>query len=559
MFKNIAIKTRLVAIIAFLLFAAIAIGGGGLVALGSVNDSLRTVYEDRLVAMGDLDRSVRLINRHQLVVATALTGDQAKLGAEMDNLEKDIADGDKVWAKYAATFMTAQEKALAVEFAAKRTAFLDGAVKPSIAALRKADIAAATGIVHGAMPRLYAEVRKPMSELIELQLDVGKSEYEESQAHFKQFRNLTIGLITLAAALGIALGAWVIRSITKPLDVAIAAAGEIAQGNLAQAIVVDSTNELGRLLQALKAMSESLVTTVRDVRTSSDTIANASGEIAAGNLDLSSRTEQQAASLEETASSMEELTSTVRQNAENARSANGLVVAASGHAEDGGKAVTKVVETMELIKASSSKMNEIISVIDGIAFQTNILALNAAVEAARAGEQGRGFAVVATEVRSLAQRSANAAKEIKTLITESVATVDAGGRLVNEAGETIGKVVTSFKRVSDIMGEIAAASEEQSAGIDQINTAVVQMDEVTQQNAALVEESAAAAASLQEQAEALARAVSIFQLADNGKAMPARVASKPALAFSARAKPAAPVRKSSPRLAAASGGDWESF
>ncbi len=328
------------------------------------------------------------------------------------------------------------------------------------------------------------------------------------------------------------------------------------------------------MLAALKGMSSALTATVSEVRNSTDTIAVATNEIAAGNLDLSSRTEQQAASLEETASSMEELTSTVKQNADNARSANALVTAASSHAEDGGKAVHKVVQTMDLIKESSRKMGEIISVIDGIAFQTNILALNAAVEAARAGEQGRGFAVVATEVRNLAQRSANAAKEIKVLISDSVDKVDLGGRLVNDAGATIDKVMVSVRQVSDIMSEIAAASQEQSAGIDQINQAVVQMDQVTQQNAALVEESAAAAQSLQIQAAALARTVGVFVLADSARVAPLVKVSAPLVNVSAPPAPVqvqqAPRRRAVParrelkaggptRLAMAHGDDWTDF
>jgi methyl-accepting chemotaxis protein len=561
MLKNIAIKTRLVAIIGFLLVCCLMIGIGGLVSLGSVNASLKTVYEDRLVAMGQLDRVVRLANRHQLMLAKALTEDPAKVAEQMNALDKDIIEGDTLWAKYSATYMTPEEKVLADEFLDKRTAFINGGIKPAIAAMRAKDVPAATALVHGAVDKLYAEARKPLTSLIELQLNVGKSEYDSSQTHFQQFRSLTIGAIALAVLLGVAVGIWLIRSITIPLNVAIKAAGQIAAGNLAHDIHVDSTNELGRLLQALQEMSAALTATVSEVRSSSDTIAIASSEIAAGNLDLSSRTEQQAASLEETASSMEELTSTVKQNADNARSANALVVTASGHAEDGGQAVNKVVETMGLIKESSRKISEIIGVIDGIAFQTNILALNAAVEAARAGEQGRGFAVVATEVRSLAQRSANAAKEIKLLINDSVDKVDMGGRLVNDAGATIQKVMVSVRQVSDIMSEIAAASEEQSSGIEQINQAVVQMDEVTQQNAALVEESAAAASSLQEQAAALATTVSVFVLARAETTAPRAVQAKKQNAVAIRSKPqrsAAPQRQ--PRLAAvANGGDWESF
>ncbi|MGZ8289845.1 MAG: methyl-accepting chemotaxis protein [Telluria sp.] len=563
MLKNVMIRTRLVVIVAFLLLAAVAIGVGGLASLNSVNASLKTVYEDRLVAVGQLDRVVRLANRHQLVLAKALTGNPASFGTLMNGVEKDMAEADAFWAKYSATAMSPSEKQIAADLQEKRTRFLAEGVKPAIAALRAGDVAQATSVVHGGLDQTYAQLRKPLNALIELQMDVGKAEYLSSQERFQDVRALSIAAIVLAAVLGTAGGLWLIRSITRPLDVAIAATGEIAAGNLLHRIEVDSTNELGKLLGALKAMSDDLTRTVSDVRLSTDAIATASGQIAAGNLDLSSRTEEQAASLEETASSMEELTSTVKQNADNARSANALVVTASGHARAGGDAVGKVVDTMGEIKESSRKMSEIIGVIDGIAFQTNILALNAAVEAARAGEQGRGFAVVATEVRNLAQRSASAAKEIKMLINDSVDKVDEGGRLVDEAGETIRKVVTSVKQVSDIMGEIASASEEQSAGIEQINQAVVQMDEVTQQNAALVEQSAAAAASLQEQASVLARAVSVFVIDDASVKLPQP---RPAAAVRAPAK-AAPVAASPSRRAleaprrerATAGAEWESF
>ncbi|HEY9317248.1 MAG TPA: methyl-accepting chemotaxis protein, partial [Achromobacter sp.] len=286
----------------------------------------------------------------------------------------------------------------------------------------------------------------------------------------------------------------------------------IAGGDLTARVDVRNTNEIGQLFAALKRMQESLTRTVSTVRRGVDEINVGSHEIAAGNTDLSSRTEQQAASLEETAASMEQLASTVKQNAENARQANQLAASASDVAERGGSAVAEVVNTMQGISTSSRKISEIVSVIDGIAFQTNILALNAAVEAARAGEQGKGFAVVAGEVRSLAQRSAQAAKEIKGLIEDSVTKVGAGSQQVERAGATMQEIVASVKRVTDIMGEISAASEEQSSGIDQVNRAVSQMDEVTQQNAALVEEAAAAAGSLQEQSQRLAEAVAVFKI-----------------------------------------------
>ncbi|TQJ97565.1 methyl-accepting chemotaxis protein [Achromobacter sp. SLBN-14] len=337
-----------------------------------------------------------------------------------------------------------------------------------------------------------------------------------SQAVIDEAERLNAGLSALALAVG-ALLAWrVSRSITRPLARAVKAAEAVASGDLGQRIEAGSRDETGRLLHALQDMQDRLAGAVRAIRQGSETISSASGQIAAGNTDLSSRTEEQAASLEETAASMEELASTVKQTADNARQANQLAASASEIALRGGAAVSAVVGTMQDISASSHKISDIVSVIDGIAFQTNILALNAAVEAARAGEQGKGFAVVAGEVRSLAQRSAQAAREVKALIEDSAGKVGAGARQAEGAGATMQEIVTAVQRVTDIMGEIAAASHEQASGIDQVNRAVAQMDEVTQQNAALVEEAAAAAGSMQDQARELVRAVGVFRLAEDG-------------------------------------------
>ncbi|MFM9912458.1 MAG: methyl-accepting chemotaxis protein [Methylophilaceae bacterium] len=350
----------------------------------------------------------------------------------------------------------------------------------------------------------------------------------------------------------------------EPAEV-LETAKEIARGNLANHIAVNS-GDTTSLLAALNEMQGSLRNLILQIKTSADSIGTGAKEIASGNSDLSSRTEQQASSLEETASSMEELSSTVKQNAENAKQANQLASAASGVAVKGGQVVGEVVGTMSSINESSRKIVDIISVIDGIAFQTNILALNAAVEAARAGEQGRGFAVVAAEVRNLAQRSAAAAKEIKTLIGDSVDKVENGTKLVAQAGETMEEIVNSVKRVTDIMGEIAAASAEQSSGIDQINNAVTQMDEVTQQNAALVEQAAAAAESLEEQAQELTEAVSVFKL-DTGSTVSGARRPTPRMATpapaskpeSASVKSVTNTKPKLPKAKAAAEEEWEEF
>jgi methyl-accepting chemotaxis protein len=385
--------------------------------------------------------------------------------------------------------------------------------------------------------------------------------------------------VGLAAALILVLAVhFLLRSIVlTPLNRAVTLLDQVAGGDLTMKINEPGRNEIGRLFASIRSMQQGLLSTVTRVRTSTDIINTGAQEIAAGNLDLSSRTETQASSLEETAASMEQLTGTVKQNAENAQQANQLAHSASETAVKGGEVVAQVVDTMTAINDSSKKIVDIISVIDGIAFQTNILALNAAVEAARAGEQGRGFAVVASEVRSLAQRSAAAAKEIKQLITDSVDKVESGSRLVEQAGMTMGEVVDSVRRVTDIVGEISSASREQSDGIAQVNKAITQMDEVTQQNAALVEEAAAAAQSLQTQAVTLAEAVSIFRIeAEQGGAAVVRAAVR--VAASAPARAAAPkvagrsalktpsttvvaAPRSTPKLPAASSSDddWEQF
>ncbi len=424
-----------------------------------------------------------------------------------------------------------------------------------------------------ALALLYNELRPlqldymgHLDQLVAFQAGLMKQAGDDAHASVATAILMLEALSVAAILLSALLAYLATRSITRPLAEAVGLAQKVAGGDLTGNIEVRSRDETGQLLQALKDMNTSLVSIVSQVRTGTDTIATASTQIATGNLDLSSRTEEQASSLEETASSMEELTSTVRQNADNARQSNQLAMTASEVAVQGGEVVAQVVDTMGSIKESASKIVDIIGVIDGIAFQTNILALNAAVEAARAGEQGRGFAVVAAEVRTLAQRSASAAKEIKALIDDSVEKVNTGSVLVNQAGTTMQDVVASVRRVTDIMAEITAASQEQTEGIEQVNQAVMQMDQVTQQNAALVEEAAAAAASLQEQAANLSQVVSVFRLDARAAVQQSTAAHKRvAMKTEVPAKSATPAAAvAAPRLVrkepvAAAGGDWEEF
>ncbi len=371
-----------------------------------------------------------------------------------------------------------------------------------------------------------------LDDMVQLQEKTAAAAVAIAQSAYQGARLMVLLLAGSALVLGVFTAYAVTRSITRPLGEAVGVAEALAKGDLTQKIEAKSKDETGQLLTALGNTVTQLKGIIGGIKESTDTISTASKQIAQGNADLSQRTEEQASSLEETASSMEELTSTVKQNAENAKQANQLAAGASDVAVKGGSVVKQVVDTMKGISESSKKIADIIGVIDGIAFQTNILALNAAVEAARAGEQGRGFAVVASEVRNLAQKSAAAAKEIKALIGDSVEKVGAGTKLVDEAGKTMAEIVTSVKRVTDIMAEITAASQEQSTGIEQVNTAITQMDAVTQQNSALVEEAAAAAESMQEQASILAQAVSVFKLDHEAAGGMARVAEK-------REKPAA--------------------
>ncbi|MEW5967800.1 MAG: methyl-accepting chemotaxis protein [Pseudomonadota bacterium] len=561
--RNLSIKTRLTAILVFMAALLVAIGAIGIVGMDKTEAGLKTVYEDRTVPLVDLALILDMANRIRTnaVVASNAADPAVARQQNADTLTLD-AEIDKLWTKYTGTVLTPEEEKLAHAFAGEWKAY-QASRNVTLGKAMEGDFGGARENAASDAGPKFAAARATMQKLLELRGEVAKQEYERAENRYANSLNLMIAAMVAGLALSTWFGLMLVRAITGSLDAAAKLARSVANGDLTQRIEVRSKDEIGQLMQALKDMNEALVRVVGKVRMGVETVATASNQIATGNLDLSSRTEEQASSLEETASSMEELTGTVKQNAENARQANQLVVSTADVAVKGGEVVGQVVDTMASIKESSRKIADIIGVIDGIAFQTNILALNAAVEAARAGEQGRGFAVVASEVRNLAQRSAGAAKEIKALIEDSVAKVDAGGHLVDEAGHTMQEIVASVKRVTDIMSEIAAASAEQSSGIEQVNQAITQMDDVTQQNAALVEEAAAAAESLQDQAAKLAEAVSVFRLEAGGYQTPA-VAKKPA----ARPKAMPAGRASSakalaaPKKSAAAGGsndEWEEF
>ena len=469
----------------------------------------------------------------------------AETTERINTLQKDLE----------AAITSEQGKSLLADIGARRKEYIE-VRKTYFDALKAVEPEASTMLTEKLLPAAQRYIGA-MQELQKHEHALVAQEVEQASAALSRQMSI-IGVLACVALLVGALVAWrAARSVSVPVAGAVRAARAVADGDLTQPLVVDRGDELGQLQQALADMKASLVATVSQVRGASDSINVASREIVSGNHDLSSRTEQAASNLQQTAASMEELTSTVRNSADAARQANQLAANASEIAVRGGQVVDQVVHTMQEIHHSSQKISDIIGVIDGIAFQTNILALNAAVEAARAGEQGRGFAVVAAEVRSLAQRSAEAAKEIKGLISASVDRVDAGSRLVGEAGQTMNEVVGSIRRVTDIVGEISAAAGEQSDGIGQVNTAVNQLDQMTQQNAALVEESAAAAESLKDQAARLAQVVSIFKVdgAIRATGAPAQPAAAPAA--SATRATTAPVQAarapaSAPAKAAAS-------
>jgi len=560
LFSGLRIGARLSG--AFLLVAVIggAIGGFGVWGLARINEMNDRLYDTELRGISDIkEANINLIYAGRArngYLAASTEQERQALRKQFDNA---VAQMDSLREKAAANFYSEDGKRLLAQFAETEQVWKRESAA-FFAAAQARPLTQADPRVVEVEARVIASSQKLddlMTSLAKIKETVAAQSVQNGTDLYENLRALMVVLALIGVAVGMLLGWLVTRGIVRPLEQAVTAARQVAAGDLTTDIQVATRDETGDLMGALKTMNESLARIVKDVRDGCESIASASSQIAQGNADLSQRTEEQASSLEETAASMEQLTSTVQQNANNASEADRLVNQASTVAVRGGEVVEGVVQTMSAISDSSRRIADITGVIDGIAFQTNILALNAAVEAARAGEQGRGFAVVAGEVRTLAQRSAVAAKEIKALIDESVTRVEGGTRQVDEAGRTMREVVDSVRQVATLVREIASASEEQSAGIGQVNQAVAQMDTVTQQNAALVEEAAAAAASMQEQATRLAQEVRRFKVeAGGGSAREAQVRLVQAVPAASR-KPAAPVTR--PALAQASDDDWSTF
>ena len=587
---NMKVGTRLGLGFALVLVLLVMVTVIGILRMAQIQNRLdHVVNVNNVVTRLVVDMRNNVSERVTSLRTLTLMTDPADMEPELNRFKEQTAKYDALQQKLAAKFSeeaSAEEKSLL-----NQVKEAEGAAMPAIA---KASELYLANNAMDATRVMVKEIRPAQKKWLEALDQLGKVEDKlnaqsqtDAEAAFASARNFMLVLLALAVTLGILAATIITRGLLKQLGgepgYTAKIAGSIAEGDLSIAIDTKSSDR-GSLLIEMKQMRNSLVDIVSQVRRGTHTITTASREIAAGNVDLSSRTELQASSLEKTASAMEELTSTVKQNADNAREANHLAATASDVARKGGEVVSQVVGTMGEINSSASKIADIIGVIDGIAFQTNILALNAAVEAARAGEQGRGFAVVASEVRNLAQRSAAAAKEIKQLIGDSVEKIGRGSKLVGQAGETMDEVVASVKRVTDIMSDIASASAEQSAGIEQVNLSIIEMDGMTQQNAALVEQAAAAFQSLQDQAAELQRVVSIFKLAEGeeqavvdapapaataSRAVVVRPAAKPQLKKPAAAKAKAPVQEERAAdapastakkvAAAAASDDWEEF
>jgi len=513
--KNLTIRGRLIFAVGFLSLLLTTIGGAALLGLKKNNDTFRTVYDNRLVALGQLDHIVRSILHNQIELTVASHDAPSRLREHLQIIKENMTLVDKEWAAYIATGITADEHILLMQFEKALASFRQKALLPALNLLQAGEHDAARSFFYTVGLPLFVPLRSTMDQLIELQLNISRDEFDQAQRDYERFKVFAILMMLGGVLLAVSMLVWLIRAISQPLNTAVQLSNAISDGNLTLKVEADSTNETGQLLQALKEMNSSLAHIVGQVRVGTNTIAVTTEDIASGNLDLSQRSAQQATSVHQTVVAMGHLSALVRQNCEDVRQANELALSASAVAIEGGVLVTQVVDKMEAIKTASAHIAQIAALIDGIAFQTDILALNAAVESAHAGEQGHGFAVVASEVRQLAQRTALAAREVRVLIGESVTQVSQGAVLVERAGVTMTRIVDSFAQVTTIMGATSVASNAQVVEIERVEQFVTEIDDVTQQNLARVAQAAATATLLKEQACGLAELVSVFQLAED--------------------------------------------